>query len=140
MKLQKDLREFIELLNSTNVKYVVVGGHAVAYHGYPRFTGDTDFFIEYSQRNLESLAEALREFGFASLGAELRSASPGTVFQLGRPPNRIDLLTAIDGVEFADAWANRENATIDGLKVPVLSCYEISEPVGASRTSKISVS
>lgn len=119
MKLQKDLREFIELLNSTNVRYVLVGGHAVAYHGFPRFTG---FFIDLTPDNLASIREALSSFGFKSLANELgASLSPGAVFQLGRPPNRIDLLTSIDGVTFEEAWKTRENSVIDGLEVPVLS-------------------
>src|SRR5688500_13320400 len=116
-----DLKEFIALLNSMSVRYVLVCGHAVAHHGYPRFTGDTDFFIECSQENLSVLADVLKKFGFQSLGVELRLAKAGTVFQLGRPPHRIDLLTSIDGVDFSDAWKHRENTIIDGLSIPVLS-------------------
>jgi hypothetical protein len=122
MKLQKDLREFIELLNSTKIKYVLVGGHAVAYHGFPRFTADIDFFIDISPANLSALAKVLADFGFPALAHEVApSLSPGVFFQLGRPPNRIDLLTAIDGVTFDQAWNTRESAVIDGLPVPMLS-------------------
>jgi hypothetical protein len=122
MKLQKDLREFIELLNSTRIKYVLVGGHAVAYHGFPRFTGDIDFFIDISPSNLAVLAKVLADFGFPALADEITPPlSPGVFFQLGRSPNRIDLLTAIDGVDFDEAWSAREVAEIDGLPVPMLS-------------------
>jgi hypothetical protein len=122
MKLQKDLREFIELLNSTKIKYLLVGGHAVAYHGFPRFTGDMDFFVECSNWNLSALAKLLRDFGFSALADEVMpSTLPGMVFQLGRPPNRIDLLTSIDGVDFEEAWQSRETAVIDGIQVPILS-------------------
>ena len=122
MRLQKDLREFIELLNSTKVRYLLVGGHAVAYHGFPRFTGDIDFFIDCSTSNLPLVAKVLVDFGFASLAGQLSPASAaGMVFQLGRPPNRIDLVTAIDDVSFEEAWESRELAAFDGLPVNVLS-------------------
>lgn len=122
MRLQKDLREFIELLNSKKVKYLLVGGHAVAYHGFPRFTGDIDLFIECSASNLALVGKVLTDFGFATLAAQVSPASAaGMIFQLGRPPNRIDLVTAIDGVSFKEAWEGREAAILDGLPVNVLS-------------------
>jgi hypothetical protein len=121
MKLQKDLREFIGLLNSTKIKYLLVGGHAVAHHGFPRFTGDIDFFIEGTRENLELVQVVLRDFGFPSLGQGLLESSPGTLIQLGRPPNRIDLLTTIDGVNFDEAWATKEVALLDDLEVPLIS-------------------
>ena len=108
MNLSKDLREFIALLNSTKVKYVVVGGHAVAFHGYPRFTGDMGFFVERSPENAASLVEVLSDFGFGKLGMKAADfLEPEVVVQLGRPPNRIDILTSIDGVEFDEAWNSR---------------------------------
>lgn len=80
MKLQRDLREFIELLNSHEVRYLIVGGHAVAYHGYPRTTGDIDFFIETSEDNARKLEAVLARFGFASLGLTARDfIEPGTI-------------------------------------------------------------
>jgi hypothetical protein len=122
MKLQKDLREFIELLNSAKVKYILVGGHAVAHHGFPRFTGDIDLFFDWSAENVGRLSNVLKDFGFESLSLELAaSAKPGMVFQLGRPPYRIDLLPAIDGVSFGEAWSTRERAVLDGLEIFILS-------------------
>lgn len=122
MKLQKDLREFIGLLNSEGVKYVVVGGYAVAFHGRPRFTGDMDFFVEPSGENSQKMENVVRRFGFAGTG--LRAADfqrPDSIIQLGLPPNRIDLLTAIDAVEFQEAWENRIEAEIDGAPVNFIS-------------------
>ena len=108
MNLSKDLREFIALLNSTSVKYVLVGGHAVAFHGYPRFTGHIDFFVERSADNASKLERILNEFGFAQLGLKAADfLEPDIVVQLGRSPNRIDILTSIDGVEFEQAWNSR---------------------------------
>jgi hypothetical protein len=101
---------------------LLVGGHAVAFHGYPRFTGDTDFLVERSQENAARLETALRAFGFGSLGLGAKDfLDAETVVQLGRPPCRIDLLTSIDNVVFQEAWNRRETAQLDGLPVPVIS-------------------
>ena len=121
MKLNKDLREFIALLNSTKVKYLVVGGHAVAFHGRPRFTGDFDFFVERSAENAARLAEVVGAFGFGSLGLKAQDfLEAGVVVQLGRPPNRIDLLTSIDGVDFGDAWQSKVDGKLDDIPVPFI--------------------
>ena len=119
MKLQTDLREFIELLNSRRVEFVVVGGHAVAFHGNPRYTGDIDFLVGQDARNSERLADVLREFGFGEVAADTFTAAD-RVIQLGRPPNRIDLLTTISGVSFEEAWGSRVPAELDGLPVTFL--------------------
>ena len=122
MKLPKDLREFIALLNSKNVEYLLVGGHAVAYHGYPRFTGDCDFFIARTPGNAAAIIEVLDAFGFSALGMKSEDfLEPNQVIQLGRPPGRIDLLTSLDGVEFDEAWQTRLTADLDGLPVSVIS-------------------
>ena len=122
MKLTKDLREFIALLNATKVKFLIVGGHAVAFHGRPRFTGDFDFFLERSPENAARVVEAVSEFGFAGMGLKAADfLEKGVVVQLGRPPNRIDLLTSIDGVEFADAWPRRAAGELDGIPVSFIS-------------------
>lgn len=107
-QLQSDLSEFVRLLNSHGVEYVVVGGHAVAFHGHPRFTGDIDFFVRPAQENAERLLAVLVAFGFGSVpvtAADLMTSD--RVVQLGRPPNRIDLLTSISGVTFDEAWSSR---------------------------------
>ena len=122
MKLSKDLREFIELLNSKKVKYLIVGGYAVAYHGHPRFTGDIDFFVESSPGNASLLEDILRTFGFADLGMSKEDfLKPEQVIQLGRPPNRIDILTSISGVNFSEAWNTKTTADFDGLPVFIIS-------------------
>ena len=121
MNLSKDLREFIALLNSTSVKYVLVGGHAVAFHGYPRFTGDINFFVERSSENAAKLEAVLNDFGFGQLGLKAADfLQPGIIVQLGRPPNRIDILTSIDGVEFAEAWNSRIK-TSTGLELFIIN-------------------
>ncbi len=121
MKLHRDLREFVELLNSRGVEYVVVGGHAVAFHGHPRFTGDIDFLIAATPDNAARVLGCLASFGFPDLGVTVDDLMrAGQIVQLGRPPNRIDLLTSISGVEFDDAWRTRVAGTLDGLPVAYL--------------------
>jgi hypothetical protein len=119
--LQSDLREFIALLNSHAVEYLVVGGHAVAFHGHPRFTGDIDFFIRPTAENAKRVLDAIRDFGFGSLELTLEDfTTPERIVQLGRPPNRIDILTSISGVEFEDAWTGRVPAKLDEEPVSFL--------------------
>jgi hypothetical protein len=118
MPLSKDLREFVELLNSNRVEYLIVGAFAVAYHGFPRYTGDLDIFVRPSLENAQRILDALSQFGFGGLGVRLEDISaPGKVVQLGIPPNRIDLLTAISGLTFDEAWASREAADLNGVPV-----------------------
>ena len=119
MRISNDLREFIELLNSHNVDYLLVGGHAVAFHGWPRFTEDTDFFVRPTLENAAKLVQALKQFGIESpdLVPEI-FVQPKKNVQLGHPPNRIDLLTWISGADFEDAWATHETAEFDGVRAP----------------------
>lgn len=118
MKLQKDLRAFIELLNARGVEYLVVGGHAVAFHGYPRFTGDIDLLVQRSEDNARRIAAVLDDFGFGADSAlEEALVQPDKILQLGRPPNRIDLLTSVSGVDYADAAERAITARLDGLEV-----------------------
>jgi hypothetical protein len=120
-QLQTDLSEFVRLLNSRGVEYLVVGGHAVAFHGHPRFTGDIDFFIRARHDNAVLVLQVLKDFGFGSL--ELTAddlTAPDRVVQLGRPPNRIDLLTSISGVSFDEAWRTRASGELGDHKVNFL--------------------
>ena len=116
MPLNKDLREFLGLLNSNRVDYLVVGAFAVAFHGVPRYTGDLDLLVRPSAENAERVLRALSQFGFGSVSIQLEDLQlPGKVIQLGVEPNRIDLLTAISGVTFEEAWAGRNEAELDGI-------------------------
>lgn len=103
-----DFEELLRCLNARNVSAVIVGGHALAFHGRPRYTKDLDVFVEPSPANAERLLLALADFGFANVGLTPEDfARPGRIVQLGVAPNRVDLMTAIDGVTFAEAWAGR---------------------------------
>jgi len=103
--LQEDLSAFLELLNAHRVEYLLVGAHALAYHGVPRYTGDTHFFVGQSATNARKIMDVLEEFGFGGLDIHADDFTrPDQVIQLGVPPNRIDLLTSLTGVTFAEAW------------------------------------
>ena len=133
MKLHSDLREFVELLNSRGVEYVIVGGHAVAFHGHPRFTGDIDFLIAANPDNAARVLGCLAAFGFPDLGLAVDDLlQPGQIVQLGRPPNRIDLLTSISGVEFDDAWSERLPFELEGCLIWIPSIRHLIQNKRAS--------
>jgi hypothetical protein len=122
MSLSSDFVEFIECLNRKRVEYLLVGGHALAFHGVPRFTKDIDFWVRPETANASRLLEALAEFGFSSTGLTVDDfATPGKIVQLGIAPNRIDLITRVDGVEFDEAWAQRIAMTYHDVALHVLS-------------------
>lgn len=126
MHLNKDLREFIGLLNTNGVEYVVVGAFAVAWHGYARFTADIDFLVKPANENAELLLKTLRDFGFGELDLTVADFSrEGGVIQLGAKPNRIDLLTSIEGVSFAEAWGSRVKGEIGDVTIPFIGRSEL---------------
>lgn len=120
--LSDDWREFLSLLISHRVRFVVVGGHAVAVHARPRFTKDLDVFVDPTPANARRLLAALRDFGFGAVGLDTTElATPDKVFMLGLAPQRIDILTGITGVRFAEAWRTRVRVPTSAGMVPVLS-------------------
>jgi len=106
--VNQDFRDLLRAFADADVRFLVIGAYAVAVHAEPRATGDLDLRLEPSPENAARAYAALRRFG-APLHelTEADLASPGVVFQIGLPPRRIDLLTSITGVAFADAWAGR---------------------------------
>ena len=121
MNLNKDLREFIELLNSSGVEYLIVGGHAVGFHAIPRYTRDIDILVGTTAENAARMERVVAQFGFRSLGLAAKDFEvEDQIVQLGHPPNRIDLLTSITGVNFAEAWPKRVAAQLDGIPVWLL--------------------
>jgi len=133
MVLNKDFREFIELLNSHNIKYLIVGGYAVTIHGYPRFTNDIDIWFFIDKTNAENIIKALNAFGFSSLGLKIEDfLNPNKVIQLGYPPNRIDLLTSISGVEFENCYPKRVEINFEGLKIDFIDLENLKKNKKAS--------
>ncbi len=121
MRLSNDLREFLELLNSRGVDYVIVGAHSLAFHGLPRYTGDLDILVRAAPENAAKLVDLLNQFGFAHSGfRESDFTKPNQVIQLGRAPNRIDLLTSISGVSSDEAFGTRISAELDCIPVFII--------------------
>ncbi len=108
MEVQPDFRELLALFNANQVDYMVIGGYALAFHGAPRFTGDLDIFVKPDPENARRIIEALDQFGFKSVELSVDDfQGPDQVVQLGVPPVRVDILTAITGVSWAEAAAGR---------------------------------
>ena len=121
MKLDKDFNEFVELFVANGVRFLIVGGYALAAHGYPRATDDFDAWVWANSENAEKIIECLTEFGFGSLNLTTDDFTTlDRVVQLGYPPYRIDIITSISGVEFENAWANRWVIDVDGMQVPFI--------------------
>jgi hypothetical protein len=118
MQLSPDFRELLECFDRHEVRYLVIGGWALAAHGVPRLTKDLDLWVWPDAGNAGAVVRALDEFGFAELGLTSHDfTSPDVVVQLGYPPNRVDLITTPSGVDFEQCWADRLNLTLDGLEV-----------------------
>lgn len=106
--MEKDYEELLRLLNKHSVKYCIVGAYALAFYARPRYTKDMDILVGPSAENAGRILEALREFGFSSLPlSEQDFTEPGQIIQLGYEPVRIDLITAIEGMDFQEIWQNR---------------------------------
>ncbi len=128
MILTPDFKEFIQSLNDNNVRYLVVGGYAVAFHGHPRFTKDIDIWVWVDEQNAANLVKALDQFGFASLGLTAADfLEPGIIIQLGYPPNRIDLITGLKGVKFSDCYARRVEEMVDGVALPFIDLENLKK-------------
>ncbi|GAA4468797.1 nucleotidyl transferase AbiEii/AbiGii toxin family protein [Nemorincola caseinilytica] len=122
MILAQDLADFIELLNRHKVRYMVVGGYALAFHGKPRYTGDIDIWIEISEKNAAKLLRVIRDFGMTALGFVKEDfLKEGYISQIGMPPLRIDILNSIDGVAFAEAYERAEVVEMDHIKIYYIS-------------------
>lgn len=137
VNIPTDFREFIKLLNKNKVRYLIVGGYAVAVHGYPRFTGDIDILIDRTPDNASEVLKTLDDFGFSSIGILIEDlTTEDQVIQLGQPPLRIDLLTSIDGVTFKEVWGNRINREVDGLTVNLISFDDLIKNKKAANRRK----
>jgi hypothetical protein len=137
MYLPLDFREFLILLNSAGVEYLVIGGYAVGYHGYPRTTADIDVWIATSETTAGKMIAVFREFGFTP-DDTIRNLllKPDQVIRMGLPPVRIEVLTGISGREFADCYARRIIVPIEGADVPFISLADLKANKKASGRHK----
>ncbi len=126
MQLPEDFKDFFRFLNETGVEYLLVGGWAVGFHGYPRATADMDVWVACDSANARRVVQALRLFGFTHDEAtESLFTQPGFVVRMGLPPMRIELLTKISGVEFSACHARCETMTEDGITIPVIALEDL---------------
>lgn len=124
--LPPDFREFFQLLNSHKVKYLVIGGFAVSYHGYPRATGDIDVWIAIHPTNAKKIVNSLKEFGFIdpTINSEL-FLTDNKIIRMGVPPLRIEILTTISGVQFEDCYKKRIKANVEGIQINFISLEDL---------------
>ncbi len=122
IRLPSDFKEFLGLLNSEKIEYLLVGGYAVGHYGYPRATGDLDVWVAIGPANTDGMRRVLEKFGFRGRGVSADILlEKGKVLRMGVPPLRIDLVTTASGVQFAECYARRTVANIDGVDVNVVS-------------------
>ncbi len=126
IELPSDFREFLKLLNEKGVRYLLIGGYAVGYHGYPRATNDMDIWIAIHPENAQRVITALREFGF-----DLPELIPDLFLQenkivrMGNPPIRLEITTSISGVEFDECYSSRIIDTLDGVKTNIIDLHHL---------------
>ncbi|HKI17363.1 MAG TPA: DUF6036 family nucleotidyltransferase [Isosphaeraceae bacterium] len=120
--LPPDFKEFLRLLNSLHVEYLLIGGYAVSYHGYPRSTADMDVWISISPENAQKLVAALQAFGFGTTNvATDLFLHPDQITRMGHPPFRIEIMTSVSGLDFAEAYAKRVVDVIEGIPVSLIN-------------------
>ena len=137
IEFPQDFVEFLKLLNAHNVEYLLVGGFAVAIHGYPRATADMDVWVARNQANAERIVLCLREFGFDTpdVTPELFE-DPDRIVRMGEAPLRIEILMEIDGVNFDDCYSRADEQMVDGSPVPVISLNDLKVNKRASGRPK----
>ncbi len=126
IRLPKDFKEFLQLLNREKVEYLLIGGFAVAYYGYPRTTLDIDFYISIKSDNIEKLVKVLDNFGFGL--PEIRKKEfweEGKIIRMGNPPMRIELISEASGIIFDECYLKRNEDVIDGIKVNIISLSDL---------------
>jgi hypothetical protein len=136
-RLTADFKEFLQSLNARGVEYLVIGGHAVAFHGYPRATADLDVWIAISRENADRIVAALQDFGFSvpDLDCQLFLRAD-RVIRMGIAPNRIEIQTGIDGVKFNDCYLRRVEGKLEDITVNFISLLDLKINKRASGRNK----
>jgi hypothetical protein len=137
IRLHHDFKEFLKLLEANDVQYLLVGGYAVGFYGYPRPTGDLDIWVARDRTNAEKLVGVVRKFGFATpeLSEEVFTLVKSIV-RMGIPPYKLEIITHIDGVEFSKCYANRVISEIDSVRVSLISLGDLKINKKASGRAK----
>lgn len=125
--MYQDWREFLQALNKNNVEYMVIGANAMFYYGYSRATGDLDVWISNHDKNASRMLDALRDFGFESLGLSKEDIRSELIIQLGHEPIRIDIIKEIDGLNFNEASLRKNFDNTQGVQIPYISLNDLIE-------------
>jgi predicted nucleotidyltransferase len=137
IRLPQDFKEFLKLLKEYKVRYLLIGGYAVGFHGYPRATADMDIWVDIHPENANKLVKVLKEFGF-----DLPELSPqlflqkNQVIRMGVPPVKLEITTSISGVEFEACYKKRVVAELDGVEVNLIGLNDLKINKKASGRSK----
>ena len=137
IRLHPDFKDFLKLLISHDIAYLLVGGYAVGFHGYPRATADLDIWIAVDENNAGKMVKALKEFGFdvPQLTTDI-FLEPNKIIRLGTAPIRIEILTSISGVAFAECFQNKVKANMDGVEVDIIHLADLKKNKRASAREK----
>jgi len=137
IQLPKDFSEFLKLLNSKQAEYLIIGGWAVGFYGYPRATGDLDIWVSRKEENALKLVEALKEFGFdlPNLSTDLFT-SENQITRLGLPPMRIEILTTISGVSFDECFSNRKTVSMPEVTAHIIDLEDLKKNKLAAKRYK----
>lgn len=135
--LPPDFKEFLKLLNEHEVRYLLIGGYAVGYHGYARATEDMDIWVAVQPENANKIVNVLKDFGFASpdLSAAL-FLQEGKIIRMGLPPIRLEITTSISGVMFDECYEKRVLDEIDGIDVSLIDLQNLKKNKKASGRAK----
>ena len=137
--LPQDFKEFFQSFNQHEVEYLLVGGYAVGYHGYPRATIDIDVWIASNPENARRVVAALEDFGFSGeVLVEGLFLESDKVVRMGLPPMRIEIMTSISGVDFKDAYDQRVEDILDGVPIKLISLHHLkANKVAAARAKDL---
>ena len=124
--MNSDFKELLKKFNANEVKYLIVGGYAVAEHNVPRYTKDLDIWVKADNQNAKRVFVALHEFGAPLFQiTETTFAEEGYFYRMGRPPVQVDVLMSVKGLKFEDAWSNRFETSIDGVSAMFISKQDL---------------
>ena len=118
--LARDFQDFLKSLRSHGVEYLLIGGYAVGFYGYPRFTGDMDIWLRQTPENVARVIGALKEFGFTEGVSPDLFAEPGSMVRVGAWPNLLEIITSISGAEFDECYLRRATVDVNGIPVDVI--------------------
>ena len=137
MNIQNDFEEFLQLLNAQSVECIIVGGYAVAFHGYARATDDLDLFFRNTPENIKNIRQALQHFGLSTTEQQAAEfADSGNIIRMGIAPLRIELMNSISGLAFEDAWEHRISGTYGETPVAYISLPDLLQNKRASARPK----